>query len=42
VQKRNRERKDCEERKRKEKRWEDINISRVVEVISLNIDLDLL
>jgi hypothetical protein len=40
VQKRNGERKKCEERK--EKRWEDINTSKVVYVRSLNLDLDLL
>jgi hypothetical protein len=29
-------------KKRKEKRWEEINISKVVEIRSLNLDLDLL
>ncbi len=44
VQKRNEERKECQEKekKRKEKRWEEINISKIVEVRSLNLDLDLL
>jgi hypothetical protein len=38
------ERKECEEKekKRKEKRWEEINISMVVEIIFLNLDLHIL
>jgi hypothetical protein len=32
VQKRNEERKECEERQKKKKRWEEINISKVVEI----------
>jgi hypothetical protein len=39
VQKRNRERKKCEEKERKKRRSEEINTSKVVEVISLNLDL---
>ncbi len=33
---------NVKKKKRKEKRWEEINISKVVEVRSLNLDLDLL
>jgi hypothetical protein len=33
--------KNVKRKKRKEKRWEEIDISRVVEVRSLNLDLDL-
>jgi len=40
VQKRNGERKECEEKKKKKR--EEINISKVVEIKSLNLDLDLL
>jgi hypothetical protein len=42
VQKRNGERKECEEKERKKKRGEEINTSKVMEVRSLNLDLDLL
>ncbi len=42
MQKRNGERKEVKRKKRKEKRWQEIHISRVVKVRSLNLDLDLL
>jgi hypothetical protein len=42
VQKRNEERKEVKRKKRKEKRWKEIKISRVEEVISLNLNLHLL
>jgi hypothetical protein len=42
VQKRNEERKEVKRKKRKEKRGEEIHISKVVEVRSLNLNLDLL
>jgi hypothetical protein len=35
-------RKDCEEKEKKKMRGKEINISRVVEVRSLNLDLDIL
>ncbi len=41
VQKRDGERKECG-KKKKEKRWKKINISKVVEVKFINLDLDLL
>jgi hypothetical protein len=34
--------KNVKRKKRKEKRWEEINTSKVVEVKSLNLDLDIL
>jgi hypothetical protein len=34
--------KNVKKKKRKENKWEEINISKVVEVKSLNLDLDLL
>jgi hypothetical protein len=42
VQKKNGERIEVKRKKRKEKRWEEIHMSRVVEIRSLNLDLDLL
>ncbi len=42
MQKRNGERKEVKRKKRKEKRWEEIHISKAMEVSSLNLDLDLL
>jgi hypothetical protein len=42
VQKRNRERKDCEEKERKKKKVKGDQHIKVMEVRSLNLDLDLL
>ncbi len=40
--KRDEERKEVKKKKRKEKRWKEIHISRVMEVRSLNLEIDLL
>ncbi len=42
MQKRNRERKDCEEKERKKKKVKGDQHIKVMEVRSLNLDLDLL